>query len=43
MTRFVNETLSDMRGGRQSWRVVAAFSLPAFLISVLAAFAQHAF
>ena len=35
MTTFMNETLADMRGGRQSWRVIVSMSIPAFLIAVV--------
>jgi hypothetical protein len=30
MSRFMNETISDLRGGRESWRVLITVSLPAF-------------
>lgn len=43
MSRFLNETMSDIRGGRQSWRVVVTMSVPAFLLSIAAAVAQHPF
>jgi hypothetical protein len=33
MSEFLNETVSDIRGGRDSWRVLVLFSLPAFVIS----------
>lgn len=35
MSRFLNETLSDMRGGRETWRVFIALGGPAFAIAVL--------
>jgi hypothetical protein len=41
MNRFLNETISDIRGGRQTWRVLASFSIPAFLLSLLATVVQH--
>lgn len=37
MTDFISSTLNDMRGGRQSWRVVVAFSVPSFALSFTAA------
>jgi hypothetical protein len=37
MTQFLNSTLNDMRGGRQSWRVILTLALPAFAISLLVA------
>ena len=36
MTAFVIETLADIRGGRQSWRVILALSLPSLAIAVAA-------
>lgn len=30
MTRFMYETIDDLRGGRQSWRVLLLLILPAF-------------
>ncbi|HXG57421.1 MAG TPA: hypothetical protein VNL91_00160 [Thermoanaerobaculia bacterium] len=35
MSRFVNQTVADLRGGRESWRVLLALCAPAFAISVL--------
>jgi hypothetical protein len=35
MTRFLVSTVSDIRGGRQSWRVILTLSLPAFVAAVL--------
>ncbi|HKO00916.1 MAG TPA: hypothetical protein VJ032_04425 [Thermoanaerobaculia bacterium] len=34
MTHFLKDTMSDIRGGRQSWRVVTIFSGSSFVISV---------
>jgi hypothetical protein len=34
MTHFLKETMSDIRGGRQSWRVLSVFSGSSFVISV---------
>ena len=35
MTDFLHTTLDDMRGGRQSWRVIVSMSIPAFVIAVV--------
>jgi hypothetical protein len=35
MSRFLNETLSDIRGGRETWRVFIALSGPAFAIALV--------
>ena len=40
MSRFVNETISDMRGGRESWRVFIALAGPAFAIAVVLSLIQ---
>ncbi len=40
MSRFMNATLSDIRRGRDSWRVVLSLSLPAFIISLVAGLLQ---
>jgi len=37
MTQFLESTVSDIRGGRQSWRVILMMSLPAFLAAVVLA------
>jgi hypothetical protein len=41
MTAFVKETVSDIRRGRESWRVLFLFSSLSFVISVAAALARH--
>jgi hypothetical protein len=33
MSRFLNNTISDMRGGRDSWRVLTLLSGLAFVIA----------
>lgn len=33
MNSFVTSTLNDLRGGRQSWRVLVSVSLPCFGIA----------
>lgn len=40
MTDFIASTLNDMRGGRQSWRVVLTFSVPSFAVSFTTALLQ---
>jgi len=35
MTDFVFKAVDDMRGGRQSWRVIVTMSLPALVIAIL--------
>jgi hypothetical protein len=35
MTDFVQNTVNDMRGGRQSWRVIVSMSIPALVIAIL--------
>lgn len=37
MSRFLNETISDMRGGRETWRVFIALGGPAFTLAVVLA------
>lgn len=34
MTTFLTTTVQDLRGGRQSWRVVLACCAPSFLIAL---------
>jgi hypothetical protein len=43
MSRFVQMTMSDIRGGRESWRVLITISTPAFVIAVCAALLRAAF
>lgn len=40
MSRIVSQTLDDLRGGRQSWRVIVLVSIPALLAGVAAGLAQ---
>lgn len=35
MSRFLEQTLSDMRNGRETWRVIAVLAIPAFALAVL--------
>lgn len=41
MSRFFNTTVQDMRGGRDSWRVILTFSLPAFTLAFVIARLVH--
>lgn len=36
MSRLVIHTLDDLRGGRQSWRVLLMLAIPAFAVGVAA-------
>lgn len=36
MSDFIHDTMSDIRGGRQSWRVILMFCVPALAISIAA-------
>jgi hypothetical protein len=40
MSRFLNETLSDIRRGRETWRVFVLFGGPAFVVAIAATLAQ---
>ena len=40
MSRFLNATVSDMRSGRETWRVFVALSGPAFAVAVATALMQ---
>ena len=42
MTRFLNDTLTDIRSGRESWRVVTLASAVSFVVAVLVS-AAHLF
>lgn len=35
MSRFINETMSDIRRGRETWRVFVTFCGPALAIAVV--------
>ena len=37
MSRFLNATVNDMRGGRETWRVFVALGGPAFAVAVVLA------
>lgn len=41
MSRFLNETMTDIRRGRESWRVFVAFCAPSFALAVLIALAPR--
>jgi hypothetical protein len=34
MSRFMNETITDIRGGRETWRVLVALCTPAFVLAI---------
>ncbi len=34
MSRFLNATMSDIRGGRETWRVFVALGSPAFVVAI---------
>ncbi len=40
MSRFLNETITDMRWGRESWRVFIALGGPAFALAVVLSLIQ---
>ena len=35
MSNFLNATMSDIRGGRETWRVFVALAGPAFAVAIL--------
>lgn len=41
MSRFLNETMTDMRAGRETWRVFVALCTPSFVLAVAAAVLLH--
>lgn len=42
MSHFVNATLSDLRGGRDSWRVILTITIPAFAVAFAGTLVQLA-
>jgi hypothetical protein len=40
MSRFLSETVTDMRNGRETWRVFLALGAPAFTIALVIAALQ---
>lgn len=34
MSRFMNETITDIRTGRETWRVLVALCTPAFILAI---------
>jgi hypothetical protein len=34
MSRFLNATITDMKSGRETWRVLAAICIPAFILTI---------
>jgi len=41
MTRFLTDTITDIRRGRETWRVFLAFCAPSFALALFAALLQH--
>jgi hypothetical protein len=41
MTDFIQNAVEDMRGGRQSWRVITTLAVPSFAISFVIATLQY--
>jgi hypothetical protein len=37
MSAFIETTINDLRGGRQSWRVFVLFTVPSFAVGALTA------
>jgi|GEM_PF-1738172 len=42
MSQFMTHTISDLRGGRETWRVVITITLPAFFVAFATTFIQIA-
>lgn len=40
MSRFLNATMSDLRGGRETWRVLVILASPAFVVAVVTTLVQ---
>lgn len=40
MSRFMNATITDMKSGRETWRVLVALCTPAFVLTIAVAVAQ---
>jgi len=40
MSHFVNETMIDLRNGRETWRVFLALGGPAFVLAIAVALIQ---
>lgn len=40
MSRFMNATMSDLRGGRETWRVFVLLAAPALIIAITATLAH---
>ncbi len=43
MAQYIQNTIADMKGGRQSWRVLAFFTVPSFVIAFAAAIISRPF
>jgi hypothetical protein len=42
MSELIQQTVADIRGGRDTWRVVFLFGVPSFILSIIVAI-PHAF
>ena len=40
MSRFLNATMSDLRGGRETWRVFLIIGGPSFVMAVVSTLMQ---
>jgi len=40
MSRFLNQTMIDVRSGRESWRVFLALGAPSFVVAVVVTLIQ---
>ena len=38
MSRFLNQTMIDVRSGRESWRVFLALGAPSFVVAICVTF-----
>jgi hypothetical protein len=43
MSQYIQSTIADMKGGRETWRVLALFTVPAFIIAFTAAIVSSPF
>jgi hypothetical protein len=43
MKIWINDAMTDVRSGRESWRVLVLLGLPAFTLSFLVAAVQHVY
>ena len=40
MSRFLNATMSDLRGGRETWRVFLLIGGPSFVVAIVSTLVQ---